>query len=138
MFLLAIYYLSVTACVTSLDPFMFEVKNANKTILYLKQFDYGRKSINWTLDILSKLDIWERQISKNPLLFENPATNFLLLKMLRMDIQQEMIPSYLKEQFKRSVKIPSKQELRKSAIILNDMMAMYGFSTHQGVAIIYG
>ena len=57
--------------------------------------------------------------------------------MLRMDIQQEMIPSYLRETFKRSVKVPSKQDLRKSAIILNDMMAMYGFSTHQGVAIIY-
>ena len=64
---------------------MFEVKNAINTIQYLKQFDYGKKSINWTQDILSKLDMWEKQISMNPLLFENPATNFLLLKMLRMD-----------------------------------------------------
>jgi hypothetical protein len=70
MVLLAIYYLSVTASVTSFDPFMFEVKNANKTIHYLKLFDYGKKSINWTQDILSKLDMWEKQISMNPLLFE--------------------------------------------------------------------
>ena len=36
-----------------------------------------------TLDIQQKLNSWVQEISLNPLLFENPATNFLLLKMLR-------------------------------------------------------
>ena len=94
-------------------------------------------SISWTLDIHTKLNFWEQQISPNPLLFENPAANFLLLKMLRLDIQEDMIPSYLRNQFKRSFTIPTKKDLLKSATILNNMMENYGISTHKGVAIIY-
>ena len=116
---------------------MFEVKNPNQTIQYLKQLNYENMSISWTLDIHTKLDFWEQQISHNPLLFENPATNFLLLKMLRQDIQEDMIPSYLRKQFVRSVKIPTRKDIQKSATILNDMMTMYGISRQKGVAIIH-
>ena len=34
--------------------------------------------------------------------------------------------------------IQKKVQSSLKTIILNDMMAIYGFSTHQGVAIIYG
>ena len=137
MLLFAIFCISTITCGNSLDPFMFEVKNPNQTIQYLKQLNYENMSISWTLDIHTKLDFWEQQISPNPLLFENPATNFLLLKMLRQDIQEDMIPSYLRKQFERSVKIPTRKDIQKSATILNDMMTMYGISTHKGVVIIH-
>ena len=137
MFLFAICCLSTITCVNSLDPFMFEVKNTNQTIQYLKQFYYGYMSSYFMLDIETKLNSWEQQFSLNPLLFENPATNFLLLKMLRQDIQENMIPSYLRKQFKRSVIIPTKKDLQKSATILNEMMEMYDISTQKGVNIIF-
>ena len=89
------------------------------------------------LNIQTKLNSWEQQFSLNPLLFENPATNFLLLKMLRQDIQENMIPSYLRKQFNRIVRIPSKKDLQKSATILNEMMEMYDISTQKGVNIIF-
>ena len=57
--------------------------------------------------------------------------------MLRQDIQEDMIPSYLRKQFKGSVKIPTKKDLQKSATILNDNIEMYGISTHKGVNIVY-
>ena len=137
MILFAIFFISTITCGNSLDPFMFEVKNPNQTIQFLKQFDYGNMSLYLTLDILTKLNLWERRIFLNPLLFENPATNFLLLKMLWQDIQEDMIPSYLRKQFKISVKIPTKNDLQKSATILNDMMEMYGISRRKGITIIY-
>ena len=94
MFLFVIFLLSAVSCGNSLDPFMFEVKNPNQTIQYLKQFDYENTSLY--------------------------LTNFLLSKMLRQDIQEDMIPSYLWKKFKRSVKIPTRIDLRKSATIMND------------------
>ena len=61
---------------------MFEVKNPNQTIQFLKQFDYGNMSLYLILDIQTKLNKWEKEMFLYPLLFEIPATHCMLLKRL--------------------------------------------------------
>eukprot|EP00092_Neocalanus_flemingeri_P007022 GFUD01007584.1.p1 GENE.GFUD01007584.1~~GFUD01007584.1.p1 ORF type:complete len:441 (+),score=100.57 GFUD01007584.1:37-1359(+) len=113
------------------SPFIFQVKNANLTIQLLKRLDYGRMNENWRQSIHSKLGTWETTIVFNPLLFENPVTNFLIQKMLRVDIQEEMIPKHLERGFRSTVNVPKREDLRKSAILINDMMKNYGMPLHK-------
>merc|ERR1712106_600604 len=106
-FKLFIYFSSFSLGLCS-DPFMFQVRNANLTIQLLKQ-----------------LNFWQQELESDHLLFENPVRNFLLIKMLRVDIEDYMIPRFLRYQFRKNVKVPRSDDLRKSAILINDMKNMY-------------
>ena len=129
-------YLSfISQCLCS-NPYTFEVKNVNLTIQLLKRLNYKSITEDLKEDIHSKLASWEETFAKDPLLFEHPIRSFLLMKMLRVDIQYEMIPKHLKFQFRKNVKVPTKQELGKSVIVINDMMKMYKISIHEVIVII--
>ena len=129
-------YLSFLSLCFCSNPYTFEVKNVNMTIQLLKRLDYESITEDLKEDIHSKLGSWEETFGKDPLLFEHPIRSFLLMKMLRVDIQNEMIPKYLKYQFRKNVKVPTKQELGKSVIVINDMMKMYNISIHEVIVIV--
>ena len=133
LFLFSLSFVSFGMCT---NPFIFQVKNANLTIHLLKQPNYGSMNKILIEEIHEKLRSWENKIALDPLLFENPVTNFQLLKMLRVDIQEDMIPRYLMHEFRRMVNVPTKKDLKKSAILIHEMMAMYELSTYKDIAII--
>ena len=122
--------------VFSADPFIFQVQNAELTVKLLKKLNYQSLEENLTISIFSKLLSWEEELAYDPFLFENPLPNFLLLKMLRMDIQTYMIPISINQKFRRTVRVPTRQELRKSAILINDMTYAYSMSAMKGIVII--
>ena len=126
----------LTSLVFSEDPFIFQVQNAELTVELLKKLNYQSLEENLTISIFSKLLSWEEELASDPFLFENPLTNFLLLKMLRMDIQTYMIPISIKQTFKRTVRVPTRQELKKSAILINDMTYAHNMSEMKEIVII--
>ena len=118
------------------DPFMFQVHHPNLTVQILKQLQYGQQSEEWQDQVYSKLGDWEQKLMSDPLFFEHPVPNFLLLKMLREDIEEWMIPRFLRYKFKRIVKVPTSAELRKSAVMIEDMISMHGVQINKGIVII--
>ena len=134
-FKLFVYFSSFSLGLCS-DPFMFQVRNANLTIQLLKQLNFGQESEDWQEEIYSKLGFWEQELESDHLLFENPVPNFLLIKMLRVDIEDYMIPRFLRYQFRKNVKVPRSDDLRKSAILINDMKNMYNIPILKVVVII--
>ena len=128
-------FMTSLSFVLSVDHYIFQVQNANLTIKLLKQLDYRSMEKNLTVSIHSKLSSWEKDLADDPMLFENPVTNFLLLKMLRFDIQDKIIPTSIGRMYRRTVRVPTSQDLRKSAVLINDMIHMYKMSALKGIVI---
>ena len=118
------------------DPFMFQVGHSNHTIQLLKQLNFGQKSELWQEEVFSKLGDWEHRLDTDPLLFEHPVENFKFLKMLRLDIEEFMIPRRLRTKFRKIVRVPTRNDLRKSALLIQDMITMFGIPIHQAIIII--
>ena len=85
---------------------------------------------------MSKLADWEDRLDTNPLLFEHPVDNFQFLKMLRSDIEEAMIPRRLRTRFRKIVKVPTRHDLRKSALLIQDMITMFRIPIYQAIIII--
>merc|ERR1719357_202366 len=83
--------------------------------------------------IFSKLMKWELALAEDELTFEDPAKNFLLQKMLRFDIEEYMIPSYLRYRFKKTVKVPNDKELQKAAYMVHTAADYYGWNFSQEI-----
>ena len=131
-----VFWVTSLVLVFSADPFIFQVQNAELTVKLLKKLNYQSLEENLTISIFSKLLSWEEELAYDPFLFENPLTNFLLLTLLRMDIQTYMIPISINQKFRRTVRVPTRQELRKSAVLINDMTYAYSMSAMKGIVII--
>ena len=110
------------------DPCLFEVKNVNESLHILQQLNFKEKTH-------AQLTNWLKQIEENPLYFEDPATNFLFLKFLMIDVEAEMVPTTLKKSVRRLVTSPTEKELKKSAVLLHEMMALYNIPIHQVVVM---
>ena len=70
-------------------PHLFKVKDVKESIRLIQNMTLVQKL---TIDIKSKLKLWAGEVDENPLLFEDPVTNFLFLKMLLVDIQKVLNP----------------------------------------------
>ena len=85
-------------------------------------------------DIVTILNSWEEQLDTNSLLFENPVTNFLALDMIKHDIIQGYGPSALLKKCKKIVTNPSKDDIKKSALLVQEMVEEHNLSWSEGVA----
>ena len=123
-----IYFSSFSLGLCS-DPFVFQVKNANLTIQLLKQVYLGQANIQ------AKLWSWEQELESNPSLLEKPAPNFHLLKMLMVDLEESMIPTFLRDMFSKTENVLRSEDL-KTASLRNDMMNLYDMQIRKELFII--
>ena len=126
---LLIYFSSFSLGLCS-DPFMFQVKNANLTIQLLKQVYPGQANIH------AQLRSWEQKLESNPSLFENPAPNFHLLKMLMVDLDENMIPTFLRDMFRKTENVGRSEDLKKQHSLKNDTMNLYDMQIRKELDII--
>ena len=104
---------------------------------------------NWIFDhiqiIFQILWIWKiilifglnNNSAINPLLFENPVTNFLLLDMINHFIINGFGPPTLLKKCERIVRypyFPSDQDIRNAALLLHEMVRLYNISWRKAVA----
>ena len=108
---------------------IFEVKNVKESFQILQQLNCSQK-------MQDRLSTWGELAKNNSLMFEDPVTNFLFLSTLIEITEEEDIgPAVLKKSFKRTVTIPSRRNLRKSAALLHEMISMYNIPLEQEIFI---
>ena len=128
---LLVTYLLFIRLSYEIDSCIYEVKNVNEFIDILRQINYEDK-------IQAQLTNWEEEIKEDPLYFEDPVTNFLFLKFLIIDVETELVSARLQKSSKRTVTIPPLGKLKKSAVLLNEMMSLYNIPIQQVITIILG
>ena len=108
---------------------IFEVKNVKESFQILQQLNCSQK-------MQDRLSTWGELVKNNSLMFEDPVTNFLFISTLIEITEKENIgPAVLKKSFKRTVTIPSRRNLRKSAALLHEMISMYNIPLEQEIFI---
>ena len=85
-------------------------------------------------EIVTILDSWEEQLDTNSLLFENPVTNFLVLDMIKYDILHGYGPPALLKECQKTVIKPTQEDIRKTALLLQEMVEKYNMSLPEVVA----
>ena len=128
---LLVTYLLFIRLSYEIDSCIYEVKNVNEFIDILRQINYEDK-------IQAQLTNWAEEVEEDPLYFEDPVTNFLFLKFLIIDVETELVSSRLQKSLKRTVTIPPLGKLKKSAVLLNEMMSLYNIPIQQVITIIFG
>ena len=104
---------------------IFEVRNLKKSLAMLHQLNNSR-------EIQDRLSTWEKELKENPLIFEDPVNNFLfILILLKIGMEEDMSPGLLNKSLQRTLTIPNRRKLRKSALLINDMMSLYNIPIQQ-------
>ena len=108
---------------------IFEVKNVKESFKILQQ-------LNCSQEIQDRLSTWGELVKNNSLMFEDPVTNFLFIStLIEITEEEDVGPAVLKKSFKRTVTIPSRRNLRKSAALLHEMISMYNIPLEQEIFI---
>ena len=115
----------------AINPSMVQILNTRETEKCLK--DLAMTS-DGEEDIVTILDHWEEQLDTNSLLFENPVTNFLILDLIKYDIIHGYGPPALLKECQRTVIKPTQEDIRKTALLLQEMVEKYNMSLPEGVA----
>ena len=128
MILMIISLLLTYSYESNLD--IYEVEKAD---LFLKML----QQLNCSREMEDKFSTWGKLVQKNDLIFEDPVTNFLLIsKLVEIGNNKDMVPAMMMKSIQRTVTIPSREKLRKSAVLLNEMMSMYNIPIKQEITIV--
>ena len=104
---------------------IFEVRNVRKSLEILCQLNYSQ-------EVQDKLSTWKKELKENSLIFEDPVNNFLfILILLKIGMEEDMSPGLLNKSLQRTLTIPNRRKLRKSALLINDMMSLYNIPIQQ-------
>ena len=133
MLILFTIVIAVTTTPTTLgwdNPFIVQITNTRETVQCLQEL---AKTSDVEEDIVTIVNSWAEQLD-NSLLFENPVTNFLMLDMIKYDIIHGYGPPALLKECQRTVIDPSEEDIRKTALLLQEMVDKYNMPLTQGVA----
>ena len=126
-------WMIISLLLTSSYESNLDIYEVEKADLFLKML----QQLNCSREMEDKFSTWGKLVQKNDLIFEDPVTNFLLIsKLVEIGNQKDMVPAMMMKSIQRTVTIPSREKLRKSAVLLNEMMSMYNIPLKQEITIV--
>ena len=126
-------WMIISLLLTSSYESNLDIYEVEKADLFLKML----QQLNCSREMQEKFSTWGKLVQKNYLIFEDPVTNFLLIsKLVEIGNNKDMVPAMMMKSIQRTVTIPSREKLRKSAVLLNEMMSMYNIPLKQEITIV--
>ena len=126
-------WMIISLLLTSSYESNLDIYEVEKADLFLKML----QQLNCSREMEDKFSTWGKLVQKNDLIFEDPVTNFLLIsKLVEIGNNKDMVPAMMMKSIQRTVTIPSREKLRKSAVLLNEMMSMYNIPIKQEITIV--
>ena len=126
-------WMIISLLLTSSYESNLDIYEVEKADLFLKML----QQLNCSREMEDKFSTWGKLVQKNDLIFEDPVTNFLLIsKLVEIGNKKDMVPAMMMKSIQRTVTIPSREKLRKSAVLLNEMMSMYNIPLKQEITIV--
>ena len=126
-------WLIISLLLTSSYESNLDIYEVEKADLFLKML----QQLNCSREMQDRFSTWGKLVQKNDLIFEDPVTNFLLIsKLVEIGNKKDMVPAMMMKSIQRTVTIPSREKLRKSAVLLNEMMSMYNIPLKQEIIIV--
>ena len=126
-------WMIISLLLTSSYESNLDIYEVEKADLFLKML----QQLNCSREMQDRVSTWGKLVQKNDLIFEDPVTNFLLIsKLVEIGNKKDMVPAMMMKSIQRTVTIPSREKLRKSAVLLNEMMSMYNIPLKQEITIV--
>ena len=126
-------WMIISLLLTSSYESNLDIYEVEKADLFLKML----QQLNCSQEMQDKFSTWGKLVKKNDLIFEDPVANFLLIsKLVEIGNNKDMVPAMMMKSIQRTVTIPSREKLRKSAVLLNEMMSMYNIPLKQEITIV--
>ena len=126
-------WMIISLLLTSSYESNLDIYEVEKADLFLKML----QQLNCSREMQEKFSTWGKLVQKNDLIFEDPVANFLLIsKLVEIGNKKDMVPAMMMKSIQRTVTIPSREKLRKSAVLLNEMMSMYNIPLKQEITIV--
>ena len=126
-------WMIISLLLTSSYESNLDIYEVEKADLFLKML----QQLNCSREMQDRFSTWGKLVQKNDLIFEDPVTNFLLIsKLVEIGNKKDMVPAMMMKSIQRTVTIPSREKLRKSAVLLNEMMSMYNIPLKQEIIIV--